>query len=273
MCGGLNRSTQQGRRGRPRDRSRRDGQRLRHPSGLWANLTLLWGTGVPSGSRSTCLAAGLLFVMWGARSGRQIVREAVPANEEESDRRPDRVAAGLARRGRCRWAIRRRARGLLASCGRDLAGRPPERRPRRLLGLARRGEAGRATATTTSTPATTSGWRPSSTTSTTESTKSTDPGPGDDEPYLLPIAPDGYHKDNISGGAPYGMALRGAWLAPLENFSWTGRRPRSGTKGPCDLLSYLRSSLLFSVRDPWPVRAAPRSSQVRAELLRDVPLF
>jgi hypothetical protein len=64
------------------------------------------------------------------------------------------------------------------------------------------------------------------------------------QPYLLSLSPDGYHKDNISGGDPYGMLVQGDWLAPLENFSWTGPRRPLSASDRCDLLSYLRTTVL-----------------------------
>ncbi|MBA3404912.1 MAG: hypothetical protein H0U13_09560 [Gemmatimonadaceae bacterium] len=95
----------------------------------------------------------------------------------------------------------------------------------------------------------------------------------DDEPFLLPIAPDGYHKDNISGGLPYGMALQSNWLAPLENFEWTGmQRPVAAPDGPCDLLSYLRCSLLECAGFPG-FYGLSAFVPFRRELLRGVPVF
>jgi hypothetical protein len=93
------------------------------------------------------------------------------------------------------------------------------------------------------------------------------------EPFTLSLAPDGYHKDNISGGAPYGMPLQSSWLAPLESFSWSGRRgPRSAPKGACDLLSYLRCSLLECAGFPG-LYGIPAFESLRVELLEGVPLF
>lgn len=49
-----------------------------------------------------------------------------------------------------------------------------------------------------------------------------DPDLSLEHPYLLSLAPDGYHKDNISGGAPHGVDVGDDWLAQWQNFSWQG---------------------------------------------------
>ena len=35
--------------------------------------------------------------------------------------------------------------------------------------------------------------------------------PDESEAFVLSLSPDGYHKDNISGGAPYGVSAESAW--------------------------------------------------------------
>ena len=91
--------------------------------------------------------------------------------------------------------------------------------------------------------------------------------------YLLSLAPDGYHKDDISGGAPYSIAVGGGWLAPWQNFAWTGaRRPVSSPPDPCDLLGYLRTSLLECAGFP-ALLGAPSFEPIRERLLRNLEVF
>lgn len=97
--------------------------------------------------------------------------------------------------------------------------------------------------------------------------------PPPEGPYLLSLAPDGCHKDNISGGVPYGIQVGGGWLAPWLNFSWTGRlRPTSATLDPCDLLGYLRTSILECAGFPG-LLGVPSFEPIRERLLRDVEVF
>jgi hypothetical protein len=92
-------------------------------------------------------------------------------------------------------------------------------------------------------------------------------------PYLLSLAPDGYHKDNISGGAPYSLEIGGDWLAPWQNFSWSGaRQPASAPAGPCDLLGYLRTSVLECAGFP-ALLGVPLFEPLRERLLRSVEVF
>ncbi|WP_437940091.1 hypothetical protein [Sorangium sp. So ce341] len=92
-------------------------------------------------------------------------------------------------------------------------------------------------------------------------------------PYLLPLAPDGYHKDNISGGVPYGIEVGGGWLAPWQNFSWTGpRRPISALPERSDLLGYLRTSILECAGFP-ALLGVPAFEPFRERLLRNVEVF
>ncbi len=44
--------------------------------------------------------------------------------------------------------------------------------------------------------------------------------PFDESPFYFELSPDGYHKDNISGGAPYGLAPGGGWVSLWKNFEW-----------------------------------------------------
>ena len=64
------------------------------------------------------------------------------------------------------------------------------------------------------------------------------------EPFEFPIAPDDLHKDNVSGGDPYGLAEgSGTWDHRVTQFAWRCR-PVSAPDGAPDLLSYLRTAIL-----------------------------
>jgi hypothetical protein len=69
---------------------------------------------------------------------------------------------------------------------------------------------------------------------------------GEDEgSFRYSLAPDGYHKDDISGGPPYAVGRSSAWAPVWENFSWSGyRRPETAAADPTDFLSYVRTALL-----------------------------
>jgi hypothetical protein len=90
--------------------------------------------------------------------------------------------------------------------------------------------------------------------------------------FLLSLAPDGYHKDDISGGPAYGMSLGNDWLAPFDNFSWVGRVHVAVPGEPCDLLTYLRCSLLECAGFP-ALYGVLSFESMRADLLRGVPVF
>lgn len=63
--------------------------------------------------------------------------------------------------------------------------------------------------------------------------------------FRYELAPDGYHKDDISGGPPYGVGRQHAWAPAWENFDWSGfRRPQSAPPDPPDFLSYVRTAIL-----------------------------
>jgi hypothetical protein len=67
----------------------------------------------------------------------------------------------------------------------------------------------------------------------------------EDECFLLTLSPDGYHKDNISGGAPYGVYAEAAWKPAWQNFAWSGiQHPITAIADPPDFLSYLRTTIL-----------------------------
>jgi hypothetical protein len=100
---------------------------------------------------------------------------------------------------------------------------------------------------------------------------SADGNPG--EPFKLPIAPDGFHKDNLGGGEPYAVVTSDDWLAPLRNFRWSGvKRPHTAPANKCDLVSYLRTAILECAGFPGLFGQA-QFEPIRQQLLVDVPSF
>lgn len=98
-------------------------------------------------------------------------------------------------------------------------------------------------------------------------------GKGAPEPFELPIAPDGPHKDNASGGAPYAVLPGSDWLAPLRNFRWRGAaRPHSAPAKSCDLLGYLRTANLECAGFPG-LFGLGKFEPIRQRLLEHVPIF
>ena len=93
------------------------------------------------------------------------------------------------------------------------------------------------------------------------------------EPFLLDLSPDGYHKDNISGGEPYGVFAESTWKPTWQYFEWSGAvSPRTALVDPPDFLSYLRTTVLECAGFPG-LLGIPAFDQLRNELLEDVPLF
>ena len=98
-------------------------------------------------------------------------------------------------------------------------------------------------------------------------------GGGSSQPFELPLAPDGLHKDNVSGGEPYAVVPGDNWLAPLRNFRWCGpARPLSAPPNPCDLLGYLRTAILECAGFPG-LFGLGAFEPIRQRLLEDVPVF
>lgn len=63
--------------------------------------------------------------------------------------------------------------------------------------------------------------------------------------FLYSLAPDGYHKDDISGGSPYSVGRNSEWLPTWENFEWSGYHPpKTCASNKPDFMSYLRTSIL-----------------------------
>ena len=95
----------------------------------------------------------------------------------------------------------------------------------------------------------------------------------EEEPFLLSLSPDGYHKDNISGGDPYGIFAESAWKPIWQYFEWSGAvKPVTALADPPDFLSYLRTTVLECAGFPG-LFGIPTFDRLRNELLEGVPLF
>lgn len=91
--------------------------------------------------------------------------------------------------------------------------------------------------------------------------------------FLLELSPDGFHKDNISGGESYGVFAEATWKPIWRNFEWSGAvKPVTAFPDPPDFLSYLRTTILECAGFPG-LLGVPAFDKVRNELLKDVPLF
>jgi hypothetical protein len=91
-------------------------------------------------------------------------------------------------------------------------------------------------------------------------------------PFEFPIAPDGYHKDDISGGQSYAVVPgTGAWDHRLVHFGWRNR-PVTAPEGPPDLLSYLRTAILECGCFPGFLGSATYEAD-RRYLTADLPVF
>jgi hypothetical protein len=98
---------------------------------------------------------------------------------------------------------------------------------------------------------------------------------GADEPegFLLSLSPDGYHKDNISGGAPYGVYPGASWKPIWQNFEWSGmKRPITAPASPPDFLSYLRTTILECAGFP-AFLGVTAFGPIKERLFQDVPIF
>lgn len=92
-----------------------------------------------------------------------------------------------------------------------------------------------------------------------------------EDPFYLDLAPDYHHKDDFSGGASYGMAPGGGWLAPWLHFRWTTPSACAPSDTP-DLVSYLRASILEFAGFPG-CMGRPGFEKLRDRLLRRVEPF
>ena len=89
--------------------------------------------------------------------------------------------------------------------------------------------------------------------------------------FILLLSPDGYHKDNISGGLPYGLRPGSGWQPTWENFRWT-TRPASADCDGVDFMGYLRTAVLECAGFPGLLGDAS-FEPVRQSLLKDVKGF
>jgi hypothetical protein len=97
----------------------------------------------------------------------------------------------------------------------------------------------------------------------------------DDSPtsFVVPLAPDHYHKDNVSGGMPYGVAVGDDdWFPRLAGpFAWVGADPVLADKEP-DFVSYLRAAILECGGFPGLLGVAEFES-LRRMLTAGLPVF
>ena len=97
---------------------------------------------------------------------------------------------------------------------------------------------------------------------------------GEDSPeeFYYIFAPDGYHKDDISGGPPYGIT-GDPRLPRMTYFRWSGHRvPKSAPTEDVDFLGYLRTSLLECGGFPG-LLGDPNFEPIREELIEGLPFF
>ena len=98
-------------------------------------------------------------------------------------------------------------------------------------------------------------------------------GPDGSGGFLLGLSPDGYHKDNISGGAPYGVFSGSTWKPIWQNFEWSGVvQPVTALASPPDFLSYLRTTILECAGFP-ALLGIPAFDSMKEKLLHGVPVF
>ena len=90
--------------------------------------------------------------------------------------------------------------------------------------------------------------------------------------FIFTLSPDGYHKDDISGGDSYGVK-DGQWMPPLMNFEWSGKiRPLSATRRTVDLMAYLRTSILECAGFPG-LLGNKAFEPIRVRLIESLPVF
>lgn len=96
---------------------------------------------------------------------------------------------------------------------------------------------------------------------------------GEDDTFRFTLAPDGYHKDDISGGPPYALGCESDWAPTLENFCWSGyRRPETAISDPTDFVSYLRTSILECAGFPG-LLGHPGFEEIRRKLVCELRPF
>jgi hypothetical protein len=93
------------------------------------------------------------------------------------------------------------------------------------------------------------------------------------ENFLLSLSPDGFHKDNISGGMPYGVFTESSWKPVWRYFEWSSRiDPVTALVNPPDILSYLRTAILECAGFP-ALLGEPAFYPIKEKLLQGVPIF
>lgn len=93
------------------------------------------------------------------------------------------------------------------------------------------------------------------------------------DPFVISLAPDGLHKDNISGGDPYGVSVGSDWKPIWQNFEWPGaQRPQTALADPPDFLAYLRTTILECAGFPG-LLGVSAFNPIREKLLQGVPVF
>jgi hypothetical protein len=96
---------------------------------------------------------------------------------------------------------------------------------------------------------------------------------GDEEAFRFDLSPDGYHKDDISGGPPYAVGRDSDWAPAWENFRWSGyRRPETAVPDPTDFVSYLRTAILECGGFPG-FLGHPGFETIRQKIVRKLPVF
>jgi len=97
--------------------------------------------------------------------------------------------------------------------------------------------------------------------------------PDGSDGFILSLSPDGYHKDNISGGAPYGVSLESTWKPTWQKFEWSGEmQPVTALASPPDFFSYLRTTILECAGFP-ALLGIPAYESIKNRLLEGVPIF
>lgn len=93
-----------------------------------------------------------------------------------------------------------------------------------------------------------------------------------EEEFFYSISPDGYHKDDISGGSSYGVR-DGDWMPTLLHFQWSGKeRPFSAHRESIDLMGYLRASILECGGFPG-LFGTKAFEPIRIRLIENLPAF
>ena len=94
----------------------------------------------------------------------------------------------------------------------------------------------------------------------------------DDPDFVIELSPDGYHKDDISGGEPYGVAARADGDSTLLRFDWPSVWTPPTAQHPPDLLSYVRTSVLDCAGFPG-LYGQRDFEEMRVRLLEGVSAF